>query len=165
MTTMTETRPAMPEFYLVEDAHHEGASTSLGFWIYLMSDCLIFAVLFATYGVLGGSLAAILVLAGICWALKLGRVERIASPEDAADAADQSLPGFDTVGAVVGADGSGALAVADDGRVAVMKRHGARIAVRVDGRPQAVVADDGQVYALPAQQHLGDRGDDGRATW
>ena len=34
-----------------------GGSTNLGFWIYLMSDCLIFAVLFATYGVLGASLA------------------------------------------------------------------------------------------------------------
>ena len=34
-----------------------GGSTHLGFWIYLMSDCLIFAVLFATYGVLGASLA------------------------------------------------------------------------------------------------------------
>ena len=33
------------------------SSTHLGFWIYLMSDCLIFAVLFATYGVLGASLA------------------------------------------------------------------------------------------------------------
>ncbi|MFC7554549.1 cytochrome o ubiquinol oxidase subunit III [Pseudoroseomonas wenyumeiae] len=30
----------------------------LGFWIYLMSDCLIFAVLFATYGVLGRNYAA-----------------------------------------------------------------------------------------------------------
>ena len=30
----------------------------LGFWIYLMSDCLIFAMLFATYGVLGGNYAA-----------------------------------------------------------------------------------------------------------
>ena len=30
----------------------------LGFWIYLMSDCLIFAMLFAAYGVLGGSYAA-----------------------------------------------------------------------------------------------------------
>ena len=29
----------------------------LGFWIYLMSDCLIFACLFATYGVLGRSYA------------------------------------------------------------------------------------------------------------
>ena len=29
----------------------------LGFWLYLMSDCLIFAMLFATYGVLGTSYA------------------------------------------------------------------------------------------------------------
>src|ERR1700733_2983255 len=43
----------------VEDEHHaEGGSTMLGFWLYLMSDCLIFAVLFATYGVLGGNYAA-----------------------------------------------------------------------------------------------------------
>jgi cytochrome o ubiquinol oxidase subunit 3 len=41
-----------------EHAHAEGGSTMLGFWIYLMSDCLIFAVLFATYGVLGGNYAA-----------------------------------------------------------------------------------------------------------
>jgi len=46
------------EFHVVEEVHHpEGGSTNLGFWIYLMSDCLIFAVLFATYGVLGASLA------------------------------------------------------------------------------------------------------------
>ncbi len=45
-------------FYLVEEEHHApGGFTHLGFWIYLMSDCLIFAVLFATYGVLGASLA------------------------------------------------------------------------------------------------------------
>jgi cytochrome o ubiquinol oxidase subunit 3 len=29
----------------------------LGFWIYLMSDCLIFAMLFATYAALGGNYA------------------------------------------------------------------------------------------------------------
>jgi hypothetical protein len=34
-----------------------GNGTSLGFWLYLMSDCLIFAALFATYGVLGRSYA------------------------------------------------------------------------------------------------------------
>ncbi|MDX3900105.1 MAG: cytochrome o ubiquinol oxidase subunit III [Sphingobium sp.] len=48
-----------PLFHLAREPHHpEGASTMLGFWIYLMSDCLIFACLFATYGVLGGSYAA-----------------------------------------------------------------------------------------------------------
>jgi len=45
-------------FHPAEEPHHpEGASTMLGFWIYLMSDCLIFAMLFATYGVLGTSYA------------------------------------------------------------------------------------------------------------
>lgn len=38
--------------------HHDtGFNTTLGFWLYLMSDCLIFAVLFATFGVLSGSTA------------------------------------------------------------------------------------------------------------
>jgi len=46
-----------PVFYLKED-HHPGNGTSIGFWLYLMSDCLIFAVLFATYAVLGRSYAA-----------------------------------------------------------------------------------------------------------
>lgn len=37
---------------------HPENGTALGFWLYLMSDCLIFAALFATYGVLGRSYAA-----------------------------------------------------------------------------------------------------------
>jgi len=45
-----------PAFYLSED-HHPENSTLLGFWLYLMSDCLIFAVLFATFGVLGHNYA------------------------------------------------------------------------------------------------------------
>src|SRR5580658_1803635 len=45
-------------FDLNEHEHPDGGSTMLGFWLYLMSDCLVFAVLFATYGVLGGSYAA-----------------------------------------------------------------------------------------------------------
>jgi cytochrome o ubiquinol oxidase subunit 3 len=46
-------------FYLEDEHDHPaGSSTMLGFWIYLMSDCLIFAMLFAAYGVLGGNYAA-----------------------------------------------------------------------------------------------------------
>lgn len=60
MNIVVEARGApAPVFYLANEPHHaEGSSTMLGFWIYLMSDCLIFAVLFATYGVLGGNYAA-----------------------------------------------------------------------------------------------------------
>lgn len=38
-------------------AHHAQGSLQLGFWLYLMSDCLIFASLFATFGVLAHSTA------------------------------------------------------------------------------------------------------------
>ncbi len=47
---------AAPRFHVVE--HHPENGSLLGFWLYLMSDCLIFAVLFAVYGVLGRSYAA-----------------------------------------------------------------------------------------------------------
>jgi cytochrome o ubiquinol oxidase subunit III len=46
-----------PVFY-DDGGHHPEQGTLLGFWMYLMSDCLIFAVLFATYAVLGRSYAA-----------------------------------------------------------------------------------------------------------
>ncbi|MBN9246124.1 cytochrome o ubiquinol oxidase subunit III [Hyphomicrobium sp.] len=56
--SLTEAKET-PVFYVADEHDHpEGSSTMLGFWLYLMSDCLIFAVLFATYGVLGGSYAA-----------------------------------------------------------------------------------------------------------
>jgi len=37
--------------------HHPEQPTILGFWLYLMSDCLVFACLFASYGVLGRNYA------------------------------------------------------------------------------------------------------------
>lgn len=40
-----------------DNAHDDGSKTVLGFWIYLMSDCLIFASLFATFGVLAQNAA------------------------------------------------------------------------------------------------------------
>ena len=47
-----------PVFYETDEHQHDaGGSTMLGFWLYLMSDCLIFAMLFASYGVFGGSYA------------------------------------------------------------------------------------------------------------
>lgn len=55
-STVTQTGPR--QFHLDHEPHlPEGASTMLGFWIYLMSDCLIFAVLFAVYAVLGQNYA------------------------------------------------------------------------------------------------------------
>ncbi len=57
-TTTLQAADEPVRFYdLDEHPHPEGYSTMLGFWIYLMSDCLIFAILFACYAVLGGNFA------------------------------------------------------------------------------------------------------------
>ncbi|HEY0199557.1 MAG TPA: cytochrome o ubiquinol oxidase subunit III [Rhodanobacter sp.] len=48
--------PGKLRFYLTSE-HHPENGTLLGFWLYLMSDCLIFACLFAVYGVLGRNYA------------------------------------------------------------------------------------------------------------
>ena len=61
MTSITTdaavSQPDNLRFYVPEE-HHVENGTMLGFWLYLMSDCLIFACLFAVYGVLGRSYAA-----------------------------------------------------------------------------------------------------------
>ena len=60
-TTLPEETATEPTFYLAEKDDHDhgggGGGTLLGFWIYLMTDALIFATLFATYGVLSTSYA------------------------------------------------------------------------------------------------------------
>jgi cytochrome o ubiquinol oxidase subunit 3 len=47
--------PSEPQLTLAEERDQERArlTTVLGFWIYLMTDCVLFAALFATYSVLG----------------------------------------------------------------------------------------------------------------
>lgn len=52
-----ESAPDAERIYHLADEPHPENGTALGFWLYLMSDCLIFAALFATWGVLGRSYA------------------------------------------------------------------------------------------------------------
>ncbi|MFZ6754105.1 cytochrome o ubiquinol oxidase subunit III [Undibacterium sp. Dicai25W] len=58
--TSTSTHNAMGtasgSHYFVRE-HHPENGTMLGFWLYLMSDCLVFACLFAAYAVLGRNYA------------------------------------------------------------------------------------------------------------
>lgn len=70
MTTTTANSPTGERvYYIAEDPHahhgghddhggHPNNTTGLGFWIYLMTDCLIFAILFAMYAILGRNYAA-----------------------------------------------------------------------------------------------------------
>ena len=58
MQTPTTLAAANAVLFYDNGDHHPQQGTLLGFWIYLMSDCLIFAVLFAVYAVLGRGYAA-----------------------------------------------------------------------------------------------------------
>ena len=60
MATATREIVPDPTFHLVEGDDHDhetGGGTLLGFWIYLMSDALLFASIFATFGVLSTAYA------------------------------------------------------------------------------------------------------------
>jgi hypothetical protein len=78
---------------------------------------------------LGGSLVAILALAGIAWALRLGG-GTIGGETEAVAAADEVLSGFEGDRATVASDGRSALVLGRDGSLAVLKMHGARPAAR-----------------------------------
>ena len=51
-TIATSSAASMPHEHAHEE-HHEN-NTVFGFWLYLMTDCLLFASFFATYAVLFG---------------------------------------------------------------------------------------------------------------
>ena len=77
---------------------------------------------------LAGSIVAILALAGFARWLKLGE-SRIATEDDARRFAEEALAGFEGGRALISGDVSAAL-VQGQGTIAVLKRHGARVAVR-----------------------------------
>lgn len=56
-TTAIDMSGAAPATFLCREEPHAHNGTLLGFWIYLMSDCFIFASLFACYAVLGTNYA------------------------------------------------------------------------------------------------------------
>ena len=82
---------------------------------------------------LGGSLVAVLALAGVAAWLKLGGDPL--TEADAMDAAGDMLPGFVPEAALMGSDGAAALVRGRGERIALVKRHGAQPAVRELMRP------------------------------
>ncbi|HSX43261.1 MAG TPA: cytochrome o ubiquinol oxidase subunit III [Candidatus Saccharimonadales bacterium] len=49
---MSEPNEVVLERLVAQDAPHNTAKTTFGFWVYLMTDCVLFASLFAVYAVL-----------------------------------------------------------------------------------------------------------------
>ncbi|ODP36073.1 hypothetical protein [Sphingomonas turrisvirgatae] len=90
-----------------------------------------------------GSLVAVLMLAGIAWALRLGESGRIADAAQAIRLAEEGLAGFEASDAVVCADGGGAVVFGSHGTVALIRPSGARFIVREVRRPQWQASDAG----------------------
>lgn len=76
-----------------------------------------------------GSLAGVLALAAIAWALGLGG-SSIAGEGEAMRSAEQALAGFRAERAVVSSDGRAAVVRGEDGTIALLKAHGANLAAR-----------------------------------
>ena len=80
---------------------------------------------------LGGSLVAILVLAGIAWKLGLGGDLRIRDEMHARELADEAVSGFAAVEVAIDRAGHAALLRDTDGQVLLLRRHGAHFASRL----------------------------------
>ncbi|MEL6876508.1 MAG: hypothetical protein AAGL68_00225 [Pseudomonadota bacterium] len=79
----------------------------------------------------GGSLIAILVLAWLALALRLGPRPKLVGHHDAAQAAGEVQDGFAAVESAVAADGSAAVLRDPVGKIMVLKEHGTHFAGRV----------------------------------
>ena len=99
---------------------------------------------------IGGSIVAILVLAAIAWALKLGG-GTIADESQAMEDAEAILSGFDAERAVLAEDQKAAVVHGRDGSVALLKIHGSQVAGRrlhppLDARlsPEGLIIGSGE---------------------
>ena len=96
---------------------------------------------------IGGSIVAILFLAGVAWALRLGG-GTIADEAQARADAEAILSGFDAERAVLAEDHKAAIVHGRDGSVALLKIHGSQVAGRRLTAPlDTRVTPDGVVVA------------------
>lgn len=80
---------------------------------------------------LAGSLAAIFLIFFVALKLRLGGDVRLRSEDEARELADHTLCGFDPVDVVLDRAGIGALLRDGEGRVMLLRRHGAQFAGRL----------------------------------
>lgn len=87
--------------------------------------------------ILLGSVAAVLILAGIAWLLKLGTSPQIASEEAAAQHAREAHSGFRPKEVALDRDGRAALVLGEGGETILLRPHGAQITARFFPTPPA----------------------------
>ena len=90
---------------------------------------------------LGGSLIAILALAGLAAWLRLGKARDFSDPEAVSALADAELYGWQSAEVACDAAGKAALVMEQDGRIALLAAHGSHLVARELGRPARAVQD------------------------
>lgn len=111
----------------------------------------------------GGSLIAILALAGLARWLGLGRDVRIADAADAIARAEDAVPGFAGTEVAIDRAGIAALVRNGAGQVMLVRRHGAQFVGRLlDGHSHCrldrdfLIVATGERLAAPVTLHLGE---------
>lgn len=104
----------------------------------------------------GGSLVAILVLAWIALKLGLGGDPRIRSEAHLRDLAEEALCGFDPVEIAIDRGSQAALARDGEGRVMLLRRHGAHFASRLLDAGARVRCDGSVLFVASSNRRFGE---------
>ncbi len=111
----------------------------------------------------GGSLVAIMLLAWLAFALKLGGRPKLTSHNEAAHAAGEVADGFAPIESAIARDGAGALLRDAAGQIMLLKPHGAHFAGRIlseeasaTTRRDMVIIDTGEARFGSVQLALND---------
>ncbi|MXP11002.1 hypothetical protein GRI68_12515 [Altererythrobacter halimionae] len=119
-----------------------------------------------------GSLAAIIAVAWLVRKMKLGPPVRIADEDHARELAEEQLDGYEPVKIAVDRAGYGAIMRDGDGRIMVLKPHGAHVAGRILTSHASCRLDRNQLTLGTADKRFGsvtlDLGNDrenGAAHW
>jgi hypothetical protein len=80
---------------------------------------------------IAGAVVAVLVVSLLCWKLGLGGDVRIRQETEAFRLAEEAVFGFDPIDCALDRAGIGALLRARDGRLMLLRRHGAHFAARL----------------------------------
>src|SRR3546814_3647554 len=103
-----------------------------------------------------GSLAAILLLAGLARAFRLGREPRIADEAEARIAAGEAVYGFVPEACAIDSNGRGAIMADGSGRLLLLKPHGSKFAGRLLGPHTAVGVDGKRLTVHTGERRFGD---------
>lgn len=103
----------------------------------------------------GGSLVAILALYWLARRLGLGGDARILSEDEARALAEEACCGFEPREIALDREGRGALLRDDQGRIMVLRRHGAHFASRLMGPGTSARVDDDRITLDPLDRRFG----------